>query len=84
MDSWQETATIVDVMTTAEVAKAGDVSQAYVRQLIQDGRLQAVKVSGRWLVERGSVVRWLRTRRGRGRPPEGTRPKGGEQLELLE
>jgi len=84
LPDWQETATVAEVMTTTEVAKAGGVSRTRVLQLIHEGRLEAVKRDRQWLVYEVSVRRWLRTRQGPGRPPKGTRPEVGEQLELPE
>jgi len=84
LSDWQETATVAEVMTTAEVAKAGGVSRGRVLQLIHEGRLDAVKRDREWLVYEASVLRWLRTRRGPGRPRKDARPERGEQLELPE
>ena len=80
--SWQESATVAEVMTTKEVARVGDVSRRRVLQLIHDGTLQAVKRDRAWLVYEGSVRRWLRTRRPPGRPPQDELPERGEQLPL--
>ena len=84
VSNWQETATVAEVMTTTEVARAGGVSRTRVLQLIHEGRLDAVKRNRQWLIYEGSVDRWLRSDRTPGRPPKGSRPERGEQLELPE
>ena len=79
--SWQESATVAEVMTTKEVARVGDVSRRRVLQLIHDGTLQAVKRDRAWLVYEGSVRRWLRSGRKPGRPRKGSQERG-KQLPL--
>ncbi len=52
----------------AAASEALDVSLERVRQLIHDGRLDARQVSGRWLVDPGSVDQLAREERHAGRP----------------
>ena len=49
--------------TTAEVAKVAGVSQAYIRQLILAGKLQARKVGPLWVITDNEVLRFLERRR---------------------
>lgn len=51
----------------ADVAPRLGVTQRRVRAMIAAGRLDARKVGGRWLVERGSLTRAEESRRPRGR-----------------
>lgn len=72
-----------DVMTTDEVADEVGVTVGYVSRLCKTGRLRAVKRQGVWFIERDSVVSWLRTRRGPGRPSPSPAPEPeAEQLDL--
>lgn len=68
--------------TVKGLVKVSGATSSYISRLCRDGRLDAVKASGVWLIDQQSARRWLRTRRGPGRPPAGTRPERGEQLEL--
>ena len=54
-------------LTTREVADLMEVSQAYVRRLISDGRLEAIHVTDRVLMVSVRSVKAFR-RRPRGRP----------------
>ena len=55
-------------MSAAVAAKALDVSLERVRQLIRDGRLDALQVSGRWFVDPDSVDQLAHEQRRAGRP----------------
>ena len=70
-------------MVTSEIAESAGISERRVRQLIAEGRLNAVKLGGVWIIDRESFWRWLRTRRGPGRPSKDERPETGKQLRLL-
>lgn len=48
-----------------DVANRGDVSLAWVRQLVQRGLLVAEKTRLGWLVEPGSVETWMASRETR-------------------
>jgi len=65
----------------SELAEAGGVTGRRIRQLCDEGRLDCVKMGGRWLIFDESARKWLVSDRSPGRPPAGTRPTG-EQLEL--
>jgi hypothetical protein len=58
----------VERISVAVAAGALDVSLERVRQLIQDGRLDARQVSGRWLINPESVDRLAHQQRHAGRP----------------
>lgn len=51
-----------------EAASALGLSAGRVHALVVDGKLPAVKVGGRWLIERGQVERRRRQRQPKGRP----------------
>ncbi len=55
-------------MSAAVAAKALGVSLERVRQLIRDGRLDALQVSGRWFVDPDSVDLLVHEQRHAGRP----------------
>ncbi len=55
-------------VSAAVAAEALNVSLERVRQLIRDGRLDALQVSGRWLVDPDSVDRLAHEQRRAGRP----------------
>jgi excisionase family DNA binding protein len=55
-------------MSAAVAAKALGVSLERVRQLIRDGRLDAIQVSGRWFVDPDSVDQLAHEKRRAGRP----------------
>jgi len=70
------------VWTTVALAEEAGVTVSYVGRLCRQGRLDAMWVGGRWLIADESARRWMRTRRGPGRPRADDRPPGGEQLDL--
>ena len=45
--------------TTAEIAKEAGLSQAYVRQDIRAGRLNAYKRAKTWFIQVAEARRWL-------------------------
>jgi len=63
--------------TVSDLAAAADVTTGRIRQLLRGGRLEGVKVGGRWLVPDEAARRWLTSGRRTGRPP-----KKPEQLPL--
>jgi len=67
--------------TTDELAKAGGVTNDHIARLCRQGRLEAWKIQGVWLIFDDSARRWLASTRLPGRPPKGSRPTG-QQLEL--
>ena len=68
--------------TVKGVVKASGATSGYIRRLCREGRLDAVKVGGAWLIDQDSVDRWLRSDRKPGPKPKGTQPTGGEQLPM--
>jgi len=66
------------VWTVSGLAKAGKCTQVYVRRLCAAGRLDAVKVGGRWLIPDYAARAWLASPRKRGR-----RPKAKAQADQL-
>lgn len=59
---------MIDPLSIPEAARALDLSPARVHALVGSGRLPAVKVGGRWLIERAEVDRRQRLGARRGRP----------------
>ena len=56
--------------TTARVAELAGISPHRVRQFIRDGRLHAVKVGGKRIIDERSALAFLRVPRPTGRPPK--------------
>ena len=55
--------------TTQEVAEAMNVSDAYIRQMISDGKAHPLQqFGGTWMFTREELDRLRSTRRSRGRP----------------
>ena len=69
------------VWTTVGLAEEAGVTTNYVGRLCRQGRLDALQLGGRWLITDESARRWLRTRRGPGRPSPSPEPEP-EQLDL--
>jgi len=67
--------------TTSDLAEAAGVTDAHIRRLCIEGRLECQKLGGRWVIWNESARRWLASDRKPGPKPAGTRPTG-EQLEL--
>ena len=55
-------------ITTKEAARRANVSRWWIRALIHQSRLYAVRMGREWLVDEKSLRAFLLTRRTRGRP----------------
>lgn len=53
----------VDFYTTKILAQESGLTQAYVRQLCIEGKIQAKKVGRDWVISYGEAVRFLRERK---------------------
>lgn len=63
-------------MSLAQAAEVWGVTLVRARQFVQEGRIKATKVAGRWLIEEAEVKRFERVARPPGRPPaDGRRRK---------
>ena len=51
--------------TSQELAAAGKVSDAYIRQLLLAGKLRASKAGRVWIIPYAEGQRWLEQRAGR-------------------
>ena len=58
-----------DYMTVKAVAEAGGVSMRRVQELCQNGRIDAFKFGGIWLILEQSAYYWVNSPRKTGRPP---------------
>ena len=52
-------------LTTGELAKLAGTCQAYIRQIILGGRLEAEKRGRDWFISREEAQRWLHSRKPR-------------------
>ena len=59
-----------DVLSVKQVAEELDLSETYVRELCQQSRLSAFKLSDVWLIPRSGLEQFKATRRPPGRPPK--------------
>jgi len=55
------------LMSTTEAARRLGISDRRVRQLLSEGRIESIRVSGRWLIEEGDL-HYERKPRGGYRP----------------
>lgn len=60
----------IDFLTVQQVAEGAGVTDGAVRQALLSGRLQGVKVGGRWLVSTKEAERWIALPHRRGRLPK--------------
>ena len=68
--------------TVKGLVKASGATSSYISRLCREGRLDALKVQGVWLIQPESAERWLRSDRKRGPKPKGTTSERGQQLEM--
>lgn len=60
-----------DFMTTAQAAKALDLSVDTIKKYCQQGDLSGVKVGSIWLVPKSEIKRYKEERKDVGRPSKG-------------
>ncbi len=53
---------VSDLISTGEAAKILDVTSQHVSYLVREGRIDAHKIGGRWLVVKDSVYRYMNER----------------------
>jgi excisionase family DNA binding protein len=54
------------LLTTQEAAEIAGVSDAYIRQLLLEGkRLRGEKFGRQWMIQRAELERWLKERQSR-------------------
>ena len=59
---------LMNYLNTREAAIRLNVNDSRVRQLIIGGRIQAIKFSGVWMIERGEIDKYAANRQPVGRP----------------
>jgi excisionase family DNA binding protein len=59
-----------DLLTIGQAAEEASVSETYIRQLCQNGRLDSFKLGHIWVIPRKSFEAWKDSPRKVGRPPK--------------
>ncbi len=59
-------------ISTKEAGEVMGIHYSQVTRLLNEGRLQGMKIGHDWLVFKPSINKYLETKSPRGRPPEGT------------